>query len=94
MSNRTRNLHAWRTRTEDGRKREVRAQLFASQWAFSSRCQGEEEWTPHDPPLLEDLEELYDVLVRKYQRKHLAWDHVDGVRKLIEAIKCPPDPES
>lgn len=84
MSRRTRNLHAWRTRTADGRKREVRAQLFGSKWTLSSRCQDEEDWTVHDPPAREDLEELHRVLFNKYQRKHLAWEHVVAVEKLID----------
>ena len=85
MSNRTRNLHVWKTRTADGRRREVRAQLFASKWTLTSRCEDEADWTTHDPPLLEDLVDLEVVLFNKYQRKHLAWDHLDGVRKQIEA---------
>jgi len=87
MSKRTRNLHAWRTRTEDGRKRHVEAQLFGAKWTFTSRCQDEEDWTTHDPPLLEDLEALEEVLFNKYQRKHCAWDHVESVRKLIAERK-------
>jgi hypothetical protein len=87
MSNRTRNLHAWTMRTPEGEKREVRAQLFGNKWALTSRVKGEEEWTVHDPPLREDLEELYEVLSRKYQRKHLAWDHLESVRKLLEPDK-------
>ncbi|QDU65230.1 hypothetical protein [Engelhardtia mirabilis] len=85
MSNRTRNLHAWKTRTADNRKREVRAQLFGAKWTITSRCVGEDDWTTHDPPELEDLEELYDLLFRKYQRKHLSWDHLVTVQKLIDA---------
>ena len=85
MSNRTRNLHVWKTRTDDGRRREVRAQLFGSKWSLTSRCDDEEDWTTHDPPLLEDLEALHTVLFNKYQRKHLAWEHVVGVQKLIDA---------
>ena len=85
MSNRTRNLHAWKTRTDDGRRRQVRAQLFASRWTLSSRCEDEENWTRHDPPLLEDLVDLHEVLFNKYQRKHLAWEHVVGVQRMIEA---------
>ncbi len=84
MSNRTRNLHAWRTRTADGRKREIRAQLFGARWSLSSRYTDEEEWTDHPRPSLEDLIELEEVLESKYQRKHLAWEHLLSVRKLIE----------
>ncbi len=85
MTNRTRNLHAWKTRTAHGRRRQVRAQLFGSRWTLTSRCEDEEDWTTHDPPLLEDLVELQEVLFNKYQRKHLAWEHLAGVRRLIEA---------
>jgi len=84
MSRRTRNLHAWRTRTDDGRRREVRAQLFGSSWTVSSRAEDEEDWTVHDPPQIEDLEELEQVLFHKYQRKHLDWEHLRSVRALLE----------
>lgn len=87
MSNRTRNLHAWKTRTADGRKREVRAQLFGAAWTITSRCADEEGWTTHDPPALADLEELYQVLERKYQRKHLSWDHLVALQKLIDRTR-------
>ena len=79
-----RNLHAWRTSTDDGRRREVRAQLFGSVWTVESREGEEEDWTRHDPPALEDLIELHDVLFNKYQRKHLAWEHLRSVRTLID----------
>ena len=88
MSNRTRNLHAWSTRTEEGLKREVRAQLRGSNWTFTSFCKGDEDWTLHESPSLEDLEALEEVLFNKYQRKRLAWSNVLGVRKLIEAKKA------
>ena len=37
----------------------------------------------HDPPLLEDLEDLELKVFNKYQRKHNSWDQVLSVRKLI-----------
>ncbi len=55
------------------------------QWTLSSRFDDEEGWTVHDPPLLEDLVDLHEVLFNKYQRKHLAWEHLESVKKLIEA---------
>ena len=87
-----RNLYVWKTRTEDGRKREVRAQRFGSRWELESRHDDEETWTQHTPPLLEDLEVLEEKLFNKYQRKHTSWEHVVSVRKLIEARS--PSPES
>ncbi|MFT5284128.1 MAG: pterin-4a-carbinolamine dehydratase [Planctomycetota bacterium] len=78
-----RNLFIWKTKTEDGLKREVRAQLFGSKWSFKSQVKGDEEWTEHKPPMMEDLESLEFVLFNKYQRKHTSWEHVVSVRKLI-----------
>jgi len=85
LSNPTRNLHVWKSRTEDGRKREVRAQLFGATWTLTSRVDGEEDFKDEDPPSLEDLEALYEVLFNKYQRKHLAWEHLVGLKKLIDS---------
>ncbi|MBI1379835.1 MAG: hypothetical protein GC161_01960 [Planctomycetaceae bacterium] len=85
MSNPTRNLHVWKTRTAEGQKREVRAQLFGAQWSFTARVDSEEDFTAQDPPSLEDLEALYEVLFNKYQRKHLAWEHLVGLKKIIES---------
>jgi hypothetical protein len=78
-----RNVHEWKTRTEEGEKREVRAERFGGNWRIQSRLRHEERWTYHDVPLLEDLVELRDVLWRKYQRKRLPWDDVATVEKMI-----------
>lgn len=83
MSKRTRNLYAWKTRTEDGRKRQVEAQWFGARWKVSSISDGDDGWTLHDPPLLDDLTELELKVFNKYQRKHKSWDQVLSVRKLI-----------
>jgi hypothetical protein len=80
-----RNLHAWKTRTDDGRKREVNARLFGGIWTFRARISGEELWTSYEEPLLEDLLALREVLFAKYQRKHLAHEHLTSVEKLILA---------
>ena len=84
MSNRTRNLHAWTTRTTEGLKREVRAQLFGKNWTVTSRYKGEDDWITHDPPLLEDLEELLEVVSRKYQRRRLSREHLETVQRLLD----------
>ncbi len=78
-----RNLHVWKCRTADGGKREVRAEKFGKKWKVQAKLASDDNWTYYDPPLLEDLVELRDVLWRKYQRKHLAWEDVAAVEKLI-----------
>ena len=78
-----RNLHVWKSATEDGVKREVRAEKFGKKWRLQAKAKGEDAWTYYAEPLLADLIELRGVLWRKYQRKHLSWDDVAGVEKMI-----------
>lgn len=80
-----RNRHGWKTRTEDGKKREVEAQLFGKRWTLRARVEDEDEWTTYEEPPLEDLVALRGVLFAKYQRKHLALDHLESVERLIRA---------
>ncbi len=78
-----RNTHVWKSTTEDGEKREVRAEKFGKRWRLQSKAKSAESWTYYDEPLLPDLIELHDVLWRKYQRKHLAWDDIAAIEKMI-----------
>jgi hypothetical protein len=78
-----RNVHVWKTTTEEGEKREVRAEKFGGRWSLQAQIKGEERWTYYDTPLMEDLIALRDVLFRKYQRKHLSWEDLAAVEKLI-----------
>ena len=79
----TRNTHVWKTKTEDGEKREVRAEKFGKRWRIQAKTKSAERWTYYDDPLIEDLLELYGVLWRKYQRKHLSWEDIEAVAQLI-----------
>ena len=56
-----RNLHTWKTTTDDGEKREVRAEKFGKRWRLQAKVKGEENWTYYDDPLLPDLLELREV---------------------------------
>ena len=79
----TRNIHVWKHKTEDGDKREVRAEKFGGKWRIQAQIRGEDSWTYYDVPLMEDLLELRRVLWNKYQRKHLAFEDVAAVDKVI-----------
>lgn len=78
-----RNLHVWQSTGDDGTKREVRATKFGKRWRLQAKAKGEENWIYYDEPLMADLLELRDVLFRKYQRKHLAWEDLDAVERMI-----------
>ena len=78
-----RNLHVWKTTTEEGEKREVRAVKFGKRWRLQAKVKGDADWTYYDEPPMEDLIELRDVLFRKYQRKHLSYEDLAAVEKMI-----------
>lgn len=71
-----RNEHGWTQRTEEGAKREVRAVKTQGRWRLQSKVRGKEQWTYHEAPLRTDLEELRDILWRKYQRRRASHEDV------------------
>ncbi|MEK0446946.1 MAG: hypothetical protein RLZZ399_2267 [Verrucomicrobiota bacterium] len=79
-----RNLHVWKTVTADREKREIRAERFGGRWRFQTKLRSEAGWTYHDTLPYEDLEELRDIVWRKYQRKRLPYDDVASLDRMLE----------
>ncbi len=79
-----RSQHIWTDRNQNGRKREVRATKFGGVWRFQAKTSGDLDWTYYEPPLLEDLLTLKEILVRKYQRRRVSTEDVASIEKLIE----------
>ena len=86
-----RNTHVWKTTSPEGEKREVRAERFGKQWKFQSKLKSDSQWTYHSAPSAEDLEELRDILWRKYQRKRLPWDDVASIDAMLKALRPDDD---
>ncbi len=76
--------HVWKERDDEGRKREVRATKFGGAWKLQAKYSDEESWTYYDPPLLEDLRTLLDVIERKYRRRRASAEDVAAVEKLLK----------
>ncbi len=81
-----RNQHAWTHRTEDGEKREVRAVKNQGRWRLQSKLKHDEGWTYHDTPERADLEELRDILWRKYQRRRASHEDVQLADKMLAEL--------
>jgi hypothetical protein len=79
-----RSQHIWTERNQHGGKREVRATKFGGVWRFQAKTAVDLDWTYYEPPLLEDLLTLKEILVRKYQRRRASSDDLASVEKLIE----------
>jgi hypothetical protein len=79
-----RSQHIWTEKDQDGRKREVRAIKFGGAWRLQSKTSDEPAWTYYDPPLLEDLLTLKDIVFRKYQRRRASFEDLTSIEKLIQ----------
>ena len=75
--------HVWTERAEDGKKREIRATRFGGTWRLQSKRHGDESWTYHDRPLLEDLRSLKALIERKYRRRRATEDDLASVDRLL-----------
>ena len=75
--------HIWTEKDEEGRKREVRATKFGGKWRLQAKRSDETEWTYYDPPLLDDLLKLKEIIGRKYQRRRASADDVASIDKLL-----------
>jgi len=76
----------WKIETEDGGMREVQVRRIAGSWRFRSRLKGVKEWTLHDPPLVEDVHYLRDLMERKYRRRRASLKTVKEVENLLRKI--------
>ncbi len=77
-------VHEWREDTDEGEVRCVRATRNGKHWTLEARLKSEPDWTVLSPPPLDDLQELRDVLWRKYQRGRVPHDHVLQLDAMIE----------
>ena len=62
----------------------MRATKFGGVWRFQAKTAGDLDWTYYEPPLLEDLLALKEILLRKYQRRRASSEDVASIEKLIE----------
>jgi hypothetical protein len=83
-----RNVHVWKTVTAEGEKKEIRAERFAGKWRFQAKVKSAEQWTYYDQPSVDELEQLRDVLWRKYQRKRLPHDDVASIDGWLAKLKA------
>ncbi len=82
-----RNEHTWKQTTPEGERREIRASKFGGAWRLQSKLKGEEAWTYHDKPDIEDLRELREVLFRKYQRRRATYEELTAVENWIRRLE-------
>ncbi len=89
-----RNVHIWKVITDSREKQEIRAERFGGRWRFQAKLSSESVWTYFDTPSFEHLEQLRDILWRKYQRKRLPHDDVASIDAMLQARRDAGAPDS
>jgi hypothetical protein len=79
--------HIWTEKDDGGVKREVRATKFGGKWKLQAKRSDEADWTYYDPPLLEDVLTLKELIARKYQRRRATADDVAAIDKLLGELQ-------
>ncbi len=77
---------SWRRRTPEGERREVYAHRVGAEWRFYVREKRYDRWEAMDKPPLEDWLELLDGVRRRIQRRLLAPQEENRVRKAIAEL--------
>ncbi|RKY20482.1 MAG: hypothetical protein DRQ55_07555 [Planctomycetota bacterium] len=83
-------VHEWRDRTEDGELRLVRAAIHAGRWSLSTKLKSEQHFTLLDPPPLDLLIDLRDVLEGKYRRGRVPHEQLGQLDAIIANGGVPP----
>jgi hypothetical protein len=82
---------SWKTRDEEGQKREVYAKHVGDNWIFHVREKRFEDWEPLPKPSLDDWLELLDGVKRRIGRRLLRPEEEARVKQLIrEAFPDEP----
>ena len=74
---------SWKSKSEDGVKREVYVHCVGQEWKFFEREKRYDEWQPLKQPLLDDYMELLDAVQRRIARRLLRPEEEQRVKKLI-----------
>lgn len=78
---------SWKTKSEEGERREVYVNLVGADWKFFVREKRYDQWEPLAKPPLEDWMQLLDGVQRRVQRRLLQPNDEEKVkRKIREAF--------
>ena len=79
----------WTTRRDDGSKYDVRVTWFSGKFKLQFKEKGEDRWDYDRIPTRRDMEDFFDAIERRYQRRTATHAELEVARKMLEAT--PPD---
>jgi hypothetical protein len=74
---------SWKSKSEEGVKREVYVHCVGQEWKFFEREKRYDEWQPLERPLLEDYLELLDGVKRRVARRLMRPEEEQRVKRMI-----------
>jgi hypothetical protein len=74
---------SWKTKNDEGVRREVYVHCVGSEWKFFEREKKFEDWQPLERPLLDDYLQLLDGVQRRIARRLLQPDDEKRVLRMI-----------
>jgi len=86
--------HEWHELTPDGEKRFFRARHQGKIWKFDTTLASDEHWHTIEEPDGEYLEQLRDILFRKYQRKRIPHRLLAEIETMIEDLPVEDSPDA
>jgi hypothetical protein len=69
---------------DDGSKYEVRVSPFSGKFKFQFKEKGAEGWDYDRQPGREDLEELLEIIKRRYARRRSSTKDIETVEKMLK----------
>ena len=73
----------WKTKSEEGVKREVYVHCVGNEWKFFEREKRYDDWQPLERPSLEDYMELLDGVQRRIARRLMRPEEEQRVKRMI-----------
>jgi hypothetical protein len=74
---------SWKSKNEEGIKREVYVRCIGADWKFFVREKRYDNWEPLDRPPLDDFRELLDAVQRRVARRLLRPEEEHRVKRMI-----------
>ena len=74
---------SWKSKSEEGVKREVYVRCIGADWKFFVREKRYDNWEPLDRPPLDDSLELLDAVQRRIARRLLRPEEEHRVKRMI-----------
>jgi hypothetical protein len=78
-----REIH-WETERDDGTSYEVRISFFGGKFKFQYKEDSADQWDYDRDPSREDLEQLLDIIKRRYQRRQAGPKEYEEAERLLK----------